>query len=102
MLDETLAPIGFYAVEQKDRSCHGCDCWVDDKCTTNFICCKETRQDKCDVVFKKMKWSIIHDADEHDDGYFEEWWNVTNGIVNFRADSMPDAVFLSGVLNGKN
>lgn len=46
------------------------------------------------------EWKVEYENDVGpDDGYFVEWWTVTNGSRSFKADTEADAKWLCGVLN---
>lgn len=45
-------------------------------------------------------WRIEYDNDTGpDDGYFHQWWTVTNGEVSFKCDAEKDAKLLLAHLN---
>lgn len=50
-----------------------------------------------------MKWEITYSNDVGpDDDFFREWWDVSNGNVSFRSDSLEGAEWLCSLLNGKD
>lgn len=47
-----------------------------------------------------MKWKIEYDNDTGpDDGGFFEWWTVTDGEREFKANTEDDAKWLAEILN---
>lgn len=45
-------------------------------------------------------WTIEWDNDTGpNDGYYVEWWNVTDGTKTFRTESEKDAEWLAELLN---
>lgn len=49
-----------------------------------------------------MKWHIEYDNDTGAcDGYFVEWWNVTNNEKFFRCRKENDAEWLLEILNSQ-
>lgn len=50
---------------------------------------------------RKTMWKIKWDNDTGpNDGYYVEWWNVTNGETTFQCESESDAQWLADLLHG--
>lgn len=46
-------------------------------------------------------WKIEYENDTGpNDGYYVEWWNVTNGKVTFRCEGESEAQWLADLLQG--